>query len=73
MKISEDYQGGQRRRVKLPGGQGEKLRLSESPLDSRESSIQLRLLMKMGSVDLMICQEAAVKASHIAKWAGMDR
>jgi hypothetical protein len=37
-------------------GRDEKLRLSESLLDSRESSIQQRLLMKMGSVDLIICQ-----------------
>jgi hypothetical protein len=37
-------------------GRDEKLRLSESLLDSRESSIQQRVLMKMGSVDLMIYQ-----------------
>jgi hypothetical protein len=37
-------------------GRDEKLRLSESLLDSRESSIQKRLLMKMGLVDLIICQ-----------------
>jgi hypothetical protein len=37
-------------------GRDEKLRLSESLLDSRESSSQQRLLMKMGSVDLIICQ-----------------
>jgi hypothetical protein len=37
-------------------GRDEKLRLSEGLMDSMESSIQQGLLMKMGSVDLIICQ-----------------
>jgi hypothetical protein len=38
--------------------------LSESLLDSRESSIQQRLLMKMGSMDLKICQEDSGSIPH---------
>jgi hypothetical protein len=38
-------------------GRDEHLRLSESLRDSEESSIQQGLLMKMGSVDLIVCQE----------------
>ena len=38
------------------GGRNEHLRLSEGLMDSMDSSIQQRVLMKMGSVDLMIYQ-----------------
>jgi len=37
-------------------GREEKLRLSESLMDSMESSIQQELLMKMGLLYLIICQ-----------------
>jgi hypothetical protein len=40
-------------------GRDEHLRLSESLMDSEESSIQHWVLMKMGSVDLIICQEGS--------------
>jgi hypothetical protein len=53
-------------------GRDEHSRLSESLMDSEVSSIQQGLLMKMGSVDLIVCQEKA-EASHIARWAGMSR
>jgi hypothetical protein len=39
---------------------------------SWKSSIQQGVLMKMGSVDLIVFQEAA-ETSHIARWAGMSR
>jgi hypothetical protein len=52
----EDCQEGSESVLNCLEGRDEKLRLSESLLDSRESSIQQRLLMKMGSVDLIICQ-----------------
>jgi hypothetical protein len=52
----EDCQEGSGSVLSCLEGRDEKLRLSESLLDSRESSIQQRLLMKMGSVDLIICQ-----------------
>ena len=52
----EDCQEGSGSVLSFLEGRDEKLRLSESLLDSRESSIQQRLLMKMGSVDLIICQ-----------------
>jgi hypothetical protein len=53
-------------------GRDKNTRLSESLMDSEVSSIQQGVLMKMGSVDLIVCQEAAGK-SHIARWAGMNR
>jgi hypothetical protein len=56
VKDLEDCQEGSGSVLSCLEGRDEKLRLSESLLDSRESSIQQRLLMKMGSVDLMICQ-----------------
>jgi hypothetical protein len=40
-------------------GRDEKLRLSESLMDSEESSTQQGVLMKMGSVDLIVCQEGS--------------
>jgi hypothetical protein len=52
----EDCQEGSGSILSCLEGRDEKLRLSESLLDSRESSSQQRLLMKMGSVDLIICQ-----------------
>jgi hypothetical protein len=52
----KDCQEGSGGVLNCQGSRDEKLRLSESPLDSRESSIQQGLLIKMGSVDLMICQ-----------------
>jgi hypothetical protein len=51
----EDCQEGSESVLSCLEGRDENLRLSESLLDSRESSIQQRLLMKMGSVDLLIC------------------
>jgi hypothetical protein len=53
-------------------GRDENSRPSESLMDSEVSSIQQGVLMKMGSVDLIVCQEA-VETSHIARWAGMSR
>jgi hypothetical protein len=52
----EDCQEGSGSMLNCRVGRGEKLRLSESLMDSMESSIQQELLMKMGSVDLMVCQ-----------------
>jgi hypothetical protein len=52
----EDCQEGSGSVLSCLEGRDEKSRLSESLLDSRESSIQQRLLMKMGSVDLIICR-----------------
>jgi hypothetical protein len=40
-------------------GRDENLRLSEGLMDLEMSSIQQGLLMKMGSVDLIICQESS--------------
>jgi hypothetical protein len=40
-------------------GRDENLRPSESLMDSEESSIQQGVLMKMGSVDLIVCQEGS--------------
>jgi hypothetical protein len=40
-------------------GRDEHSRLSESLMDSEVSSIQQGVLMKMGSVDLIICQESS--------------
>ena len=40
-------------------GIDEHSRLSESLMDSEVSSIQQGVLMKMGSVDLIICQESS--------------
>jgi hypothetical protein len=37
-------------------GKGEKMRLSESLMNSRMSSGQQGVLMKMGSIDLIKCQ-----------------
>jgi hypothetical protein len=37
-------------------GRDENLRPSEGLMDSEESSIQQGVLMKMGSVDLIVCQ-----------------
>ena len=37
-------------------GRDESSRLSEGLMDSEVSSIQQGVLMKMGSVDLMVCQ-----------------
>ena len=51
----EDCQEGSGSMLNCRVGRGEKLRLSESLMDSMESSIQQELLMKMGSVDLMVC------------------
>jgi hypothetical protein len=42
-------------------GRDENSRLSESLMDSEVSSIQQGLLMKMGSVDLIVCQGAVEK------------
>jgi hypothetical protein len=52
----EDCQEGSGSMLNCQVGRDEKLRLSESLMDSMESSIQQELLMKMGSVDLIICQ-----------------
>jgi hypothetical protein len=38
---------------------GEEMGLSESLMDSEVSSIQPGVLMKMGSVDLIVCQEGS--------------
>jgi hypothetical protein len=40
-------------------GRDENSRLSESLMDSEVSSIQQGVLMKMGSVDLIVCQEGS--------------
>jgi hypothetical protein len=40
-------------------GRDENSRLSEGLMDSEVSSIQQGVLMKMGSVDLIICQESS--------------
>jgi hypothetical protein len=40
-------------------GRDESAGLSESLMDSKVSSIQQGLLMKMGSVDLIVCQEGS--------------
>jgi hypothetical protein len=52
----EDCQEGSGSVLSCLEGRDEKLRLSESLLDSMKSSIQQGLLIKMGSVDLTICQ-----------------
>jgi hypothetical protein len=52
----EDCQEGSGSVLNCLEGRDEKLRLYESLMDSMENSIQQRVLMKMGSVDLIICQ-----------------
>jgi hypothetical protein len=52
----EDCQGGSRSILNCQMGRNEHSRLSESLVDSEESSIQPGVLMKMGSVDLMVYQ-----------------
>jgi hypothetical protein len=51
----EDCQEGSRSILNFQVGRDENLGPSEGLMDSEESSIQQRLLMKMGSVDLMVC------------------
>jgi hypothetical protein len=60
----KDCQEGSESVLSCLEGRDEKSRLSESLLDSRESSIQQRLLMKMGSMDLKICQEGSGSIPH---------
>jgi hypothetical protein len=55
----EDCQEGRRRILDFQVGRDENLRLSESLMDSEVSSIQQGVLMKMGSVDLIIYQESS--------------
>jgi hypothetical protein len=69
----EDCHEGSRSVLNCQMGKNEHSRLSKSLADSEESSIQPGVLMKMGSVDLMVAREVAAKASHIARWAGMSR
>jgi hypothetical protein len=52
----EDCQEGSGSVLNCQVGRDQKLRLSEGLMDSMDSSIQQGLLMKMGSVDLMIFQ-----------------
>jgi hypothetical protein len=66
----EDCQEGNESVLSCLEGRDEKLRLSESLLDSRESSIQQRLLMKMGSVDLIVCQGSGGSIPYFQ--VGMD-
>jgi hypothetical protein len=55
----EDCQEGSGTILNFQVGRDENPRLSESLIDSEESSIQQGLLMKMGSVDLIVCQEGS--------------
>jgi hypothetical protein len=57
----EDCQEGSGSILDCQVGRDEHLRLSESLMDSEESSIQQGVLMKMGSVDLIVCQESSRK------------
>jgi hypothetical protein len=52
----EDCQVGSGSVLNCQVGRDEHLRLYESLMDSEESSIQQGVLMKMGSVDLIVCQ-----------------
>jgi hypothetical protein len=45
-------------------GRDKNTRLSESLMDSEVSSIQQGVLMKMGSVDLIVCQEGSRKIPY---------
>jgi hypothetical protein len=55
----EDCQGGSGSVLNCQISRNEHSRLSESLMDSEKSSIQQGVLMKMGSVDLMVCQESS--------------
>jgi hypothetical protein len=68
----EDCQEGSGSILNCQVGRDENSRPSEGLMDSEVSSIQQGVLMKMGSVDLIVCQEGS-GTSHIARWAGMSR
>jgi hypothetical protein len=55
----EDFQEGSKSISDCQEGRDEHSRLSESLMDLEKSSIQQGLLMKMGSIDLMVCQESS--------------
>jgi hypothetical protein len=55
----EDCQEGSGSILNCQVGRDEHSRLSESLVDSDVSSIQKGLLMKMGSFDLIVCQEGS--------------
>jgi hypothetical protein len=57
----EDCQEGSGSILNCQVGRDEHLRLSEGLMDSEKSSIQQGVLMKMGSVDLMVCQGSSRK------------
>ena len=52
----KDYQEDSRSVSNCQVGRNENLRLSEGLVDSEKSLVQQGVLMKMGSVDLIVCQ-----------------
>jgi hypothetical protein len=55
----EDFQRGSKSVLNFQVGRNEQLRLYKSLMDSEKSSVQQEVLMKMGSVDLIVCQEGS--------------